>query len=86
MPTRPAHRRQIVADIIQKINSGQLKPNEALPSDKDLAAQYDCSLTPVKAAMDELSIRGYVVRQQGKATIVAPDPPAGVADQPTSTT
>jgi DNA-binding GntR family transcriptional regulator len=32
---------------------------------------------PVKAAMDELSIRGYVVRQQGKATVVADSPPRG---------
>ena len=78
MPTRPAHRRQIVADIIEKINNGTYPPKSQLPSDKTLAAQYECSLTPVKAAMDELSIRGYVVRQQGKATTVAEHPP-GVA-------
>lgn len=75
MPTRPAHRRQIVADIIEKITNGTYPPNSELPSDRDLAAHYDCSLTPVKYAMDELSIRGYVVRQQGKRTIVAATPP-----------
>jgi DNA-binding GntR family transcriptional regulator len=76
MPTRPAHRRQIVADIIEKINNGEYPPGTALPSDRELATRYACSLTPVKAAMDELSIRGYVVRQQGKATVVADSPPA----------
>jgi DNA-binding GntR family transcriptional regulator len=75
MPTRPAHRRQIVADLIQKINNGTYEPGTRLPSDRELADAYGCSLTPVKAAMDELSIRGYVVRQQGKATVVADAPP-----------
>jgi DNA-binding GntR family transcriptional regulator len=77
MPTRPAHRRQIVADLIEKINNGTYPPGSRLPSDRELATQYGCSLTPVKAAMDELSIRGYVVRQQGKSTIVAASPPNG---------
>ena len=75
MPTRPAHRRQIVADLIEKINKGTYAPGDRLPSDRELADKYDCSLTPVKAAMDELSIRGYVVRQHGKATVVADRPP-----------
>ena len=77
MPTRPAHRRQIVADLIQKINNGTYPPGVRLPSDRELAGEYGCSLTPVKAAMDELSIRGYVVRHQGSATTVAATPPAG---------
>jgi GntR family transcriptional regulator len=76
MPTRPAHRRQIVADIIEKINNGTYPPKSRLPSDRELANQYDCSLTPVKAAMDELSIRGYVIRHQGSATTVAESPPS----------
>ncbi len=75
MPTRPALRRQIVADIIEKINKGEYEPGAVLPSDQALADQYACSLTPVKYAMEELSLRGYVVRQQGKATIVADSPP-----------
>lgn len=76
MPTRPAHRRQIVADLIEKINNGTYPPGARLPSDRELAAHYECSLTPVKAAMDELSIRGYVVRHQGSATTVAAKPPS----------
>jgi DNA-binding GntR family transcriptional regulator len=75
MPTRPAHRRQIVADIIGKINNGTYPPGSRLPSDKALADQYGCSLTPVKYAMEELNIRGYVVRHQGSATTVAAQPP-----------
>lgn len=77
MPTRPAHRRQIVADLTEKINNGTYPPGSRLPSDRELADQYGCSLTPVKYAMDELSIRGYVVRHQGSATTVAAEPPNG---------
>jgi DNA-binding GntR family transcriptional regulator len=76
MPTRPAHRRQIVADIIEKINDGTYPPGSKLPPDRELADRYQCSLTPVKYAMDELSIRGYVVRQQGKGTVVTDHPPS----------
>lgn len=80
MPTRPAHRRQIVADIIEKIHNGTYPPKSRLPSDRELAARYDCSLTPVKYAMEELSIRGYVVRHQGSATTVAAEPPSVSTD------
>lgn len=80
MPTREPARRRIVADIIEKIANGTYPPRSRLPSDRDLAAHYDCSLTPVKYAMDELSIRGYVVRQQGKPSVVAAQPPGVAAD------
>jgi DNA-binding GntR family transcriptional regulator len=80
MPSRPAHRRLIVADIIEKIDNGTYPPGSKLPYDHELADEYHCSLTPVKAAMDELSIRGYVVRQQGKATLVAAHPPGVPTD------
>lgn len=79
MPTREPARRRIVADIIKKINNGTYPPGSTLPSDRDLATEYDSSLTPVKYAMDELSIRGYVVRHQGKRTVVADHPPAGTS-------
>lgn len=76
MPTRPAHRRQIVAAIIDKINNGTYPPGTQLPYDRELAAEFGCTVGPVKAAMDELSIRGYVERHQGKGTFVADRPPA----------
>jgi DNA-binding GntR family transcriptional regulator len=75
MPTRPAFRRLIAADIIEKINNGTYPPGSQLPYDGQLAAEYGCSIGPVKAALDELSIRGYVERQQGKGTFVAAHPP-----------
>ncbi len=75
MPTREPARRRIVADIIGKINNGTYMPGEKLPVDRDLATYYGCSLTPVKYAMDELSIRGYVDRQQGRGTFVVTQPP-----------
>jgi DNA-binding GntR family transcriptional regulator len=75
MPRAVAYRRQIVADIIERINNGTYEPGARLPSDRELAEQYGCSVHPVKTAMDELSIRGYVVRHQGAPTRVADEPP-----------
>ena len=77
MPTRPAHRQQIVADIIEKINNGTYPPGTVLGSYDELAEQYGCSTTPVKYAMDELSIRGYVIRHPGKKARVAERPADG---------
>lgn len=77
MPTRPAHRRLIAADIIAKIKDGTYPPGSQLPYDRELAEHYGCTIGPVKAAMDELSIRGYVERHQGKGTFVVAKPPAG---------
>lgn len=76
MPTRPAHRQQIVADIIEKINNGTYPPGAELPSIAELAELYACSTTPVKYALNELSIRGYVVTHAGKKARVAERPPA----------
>lgn len=74
MPRTP-FRRLIVADIVSKIETGEYRPGQRLPSQARLAAAYGCSLQPVKAAIDELEIRGYVVSYQGKATLVAEHPP-----------
>lgn len=75
MPTRPAHRQQIVADIIEKINNGTYPPLSELPSQDELAAEYRCSLTPVKYALSELSWRGYIVTHSGKRARVVEHPP-----------
>lgn len=74
MPRTP-FRRQIVADYIQQIEQGRLKPLQELPYYAVIAAAYGCSLQPVKAAMDELEVRGYVVTHQGKRASVAANPP-----------
>lgn len=76
MPRMP-FRRQIVADYKRRIETGELEPLQELPFYADIAKAYGCSLQPVKAAMDELEVRGYVVTHQGKRASVSANPPSG---------
>jgi GntR family transcriptional repressor for pyruvate dehydrogenase complex len=55
MPRTPLNR-QIVADIVALIESGELPFGAKLPSQQELAARYDASDTPVKAALRELQL------------------------------
>lgn len=71
MPPRPTFRRLIVADIITKIENGTYQSGQELPTQQQMADMYGCSLEPVKAALDELELRGYVQGHQGKRTFVA---------------
>jgi len=73
MPAPPAHQR-IADDLRTKIVSGQLTPGEQLPSQRELADLWHCSLTPVRAALTRLEIEGLVVSRQGVGAFVAPAP------------
>jgi GntR family transcriptional regulator len=62
--------RQIVADIVALIESGELPFGAKLPSQQELAARYDASDTPVKAALRELQLRGYIEGAPGRGNYV----------------
>ena len=83
MPPRTPIRRRIVADVISAIEAGELRPGDKLPSQPEMAATYECSLEPVKAALDELEARGYVEGHQGKGTFVADRSTPETAERPT---
>lgn len=80
MPPRPSFRRRIVADVIEKIRAGIYQPGQELPTQQQMADTYGCSLEPVKAALDELEIRGYVQGHQGRRTYVTENPPIEKGD------
>jgi GntR family transcriptional regulator len=67
--SRPKWRRVETA-ILQQISSGQLEKGASLPSDRELATQFGCSLQPVVRAMEELVRKGIVQRRPGAATTV----------------
>ncbi len=68
---RPPYRATIVAAIKSKIETGEWPPGHRLPSQRELAATYGCSVQPVIAALDELELRGYVESHQGVGWFVA---------------
>lgn len=57
-------------DILDKINLGIYNANHQLPSESQLALDYNCSRVTVRQALSNLEYRGRIVKQQGKGTIV----------------
>lgn len=67
----------VAEDIIQRIRSGEYKPNDRLPTIDELCAQYDVSKITIKKAMDELEVHGLIARRRGSGTYVKGTLPEG---------
>ena len=62
---------QEIADRLRaQISSGVLEPGQRLPSEPDLAAEYDASRNTVRLAIALLINQGLVVSRQGLGTFV----------------
>lgn len=66
---------QIYVELIEKIASGSLKRGDRLPTQKELASEFDCSVAPVKQALARLSLEG-VTTSSTAGTFVATAEPA----------
>ncbi|WP_038208456.1 GntR family transcriptional regulator [Xenophilus azovorans] len=62
---------QIKSLILQRLEAGEWKPGEPIPSEMDLATRFRVSQGTVRKAIDELAADNLVVRRQGKGTFVA---------------
>ena len=74
MPNRseePAYKR-IQGAIRRRIDSGQLKPGDPVPSERELARIHHVSLMTARHALTELARDGLVERRHGAGTFVAP--------------
>ena len=69
---------QIMDQIRQRIAVGDWVPGKEIPSIRELAVMLRVSVITVKRAYLELERDGIIVTQQGKGSIVAPDPGLGV--------
>ncbi|MEV0269582.1 winged helix-turn-helix domain-containing protein [Hamadaea sp. NPDC050747] len=65
---------QIINDLTNQITSGQLQPGDRLPSNNELRAQYDVSITVVRNALQWLKARGLVEGVHGVGIFVADRP------------
>jgi GntR family transcriptional regulator len=63
--------RQIKSLILQRLEDGDWKPGEMIPSEIELASQFKVSQGTVRKAIDELGAENLVIRRQGKGTFVA---------------
>jgi GntR family transcriptional regulator len=70
MAAIPVYRR-IISDVQRRIESGELKPGDKLPSIAELMHAWKCSDTPVKVALGRLEEAGILVGHQGRGVYVA---------------
>lgn len=66
-----ARYRQIKDHIVRLINTGELKPDDRVPSENDLVKSFGVARMTAHRALRELSEEGYVVRLAGVGTFVA---------------
>jgi len=67
----PAYQK-IQATIVKRIDSGQLKPGDAVDSERELAKIHQVSLMTARHALTALEREGMVQRRRGAGTFVAP--------------
>src|SRR5215475_6423151 len=60
--------------IEDAVHRGAIKPGDALPSERDLAARVEMSRVTVRKAMQHLVHEGVLVQRHGSGTYVAPQP------------
>jgi len=62
---------KIAQRIMQIIGSGELRPSDVLPSERELANSFQVSRAVVREALGMLAVRGLVTIHQGKPTLVS---------------
>lgn len=61
----------IVEELERMILEGVLSPGEKLPSERDLAVQFNVSRPSLREAVQKLEAKGLVTRKQGGGTFVS---------------
>lgn len=62
--------RRISRELLTRILRGEMGPGDALPSEDELASQFDVSRPVVREAVKELAVLGLVESRQGRSTRV----------------
>ena len=57
--------------LMEQLAAGDLKPGQLIPSERQLATEYNVSIGTLRKAIDELVENRILIRQQGKGTFVA---------------
>lgn len=69
----PTLSKQISDSFVRRIVRGEIAPGEAMPSEGELATQFDVSRPVIREAVKELAVIGLVESRQGRSTRVAPE-------------
>jgi len=65
---------QIMEQIKQRVAVGEWMPGAEIPSIRELAVELRVSVITIKRAYLELEREGVILTQQGKGSVVAPNP------------
>jgi GntR family transcriptional regulator len=65
---------QILRALLRRIDDGSYSPGDRLPTERQIAEAMGVSLAPVRVAMRQLELSGYVERTQGRGTFVLERP------------
>jgi GntR family transcriptional regulator len=63
---------QLVNILRHKIEDGEWSPYQTIPSERQMEEMYNISRTTIREAIAILIRQGYLFREQGKGTFVAP--------------
>jgi GntR family transcriptional regulator len=65
----PLHH-QVYLDLKAALDAGEWRPGDRLPTERDLAARYGCSLITIRRALSELVREQRLERTRGRGTFV----------------
>lgn len=71
---------QVVSQIQELISSGELRPGEHLPSERELAEYFNVSRTVIREAIRSLMAKGLVEVQPGRGAVVSVPQASTVAE------
>src|ERR1700751_6075909 len=69
---------QIVEQIEQSVQKGDLKPGDQLPAERELAEQFGVSRTAVREAVKALREKGLVEAYPGRGTFITNGTPPSI--------
>ena len=65
----PLHH-QVYLDLTAALDAGEWRPGDRLPTERDLAERYGCSLITIRRALGEMVREGRLERTRGRGTFV----------------
>jgi len=65
---------QVAAEIEKRIHEGIYVSSQKLPSEYDLAKEFDCSRLTIRKAIDDLITKKIIVKRRGKGSYVMLEP------------
>ena len=65
----------IINEIVQHVKSGELKPGDKLPTEREMSLMFGVGRSSIREAIKGLVLSGYLESAQGKGTFIRKDIP-----------